>query len=216
MKQAESLDSFGKDSLSPRKAITLLLEFVPLLVFFLAHRMSGSFTQKLPFLNPEMPPLFVATIFLMGVTTLTVPLLFFLTRRLPLMPLITALLVGIFGALTLFFQNDLFIKLKPTIVNLLLGGVLLGGLAFGKSLLTPLLGTVLSLDPEGWNKLTLRWALFFFFLAGLNMLISQFFSTAFWVTFKVFGILPLTLLFAAFQMPLMMRHSKGKAKSEST
>ena len=112
------------------------------------------------------------------------------------MPLVTAVIVLVFGGLTLVLQDETFIKLKPTIIYVLFGGVLLGGLAFRKPLLGMVFDSVFHLTDEGWRKLTLRWALFFFALAVLNEIVWRTQSTDFWVSFKVFGVLPLTFLFA--------------------
>ncbi len=129
------------------------------------------------------------------------------------MPLVSGIVVFVFGALTLFLQNDTFIKMKPTIVNALFGAMLLGGLAFGKSLLGYVFDSAFRLDAEGWRKLTLRWGLFFFFLAVVNEVVWRSFSTDTWVAFKVWGIMPITILFTMSQMPLIMRHSlEGKGE----
>ena len=122
------------------------------------------------------------------------------------MPLVSAGVVLVFGGLTLWLHDETFIKLKPTIVNTLFGIVLLGGLWFGKPLLSIVLDSVLNLTEEGWRKLTFRWALFFFVLAGLNEIVWRTQSNDFWVNFKVFGIMPLTLAFALAQTPLIMRY----------
>ena len=128
-------------------------------------------------------------------------------KRYPVLPLVTAVFVLVFGGLTLALQDDVFIKLKPTVVNALFGAILLGGLALGRSLLKPLLGTAIDLDAAGWRALTLRWGLFFFALAALNEIVWRSVSTDAWVTFKVFGIMPLTIVFALSQTPLIARHT---------
>jgi intracellular septation protein len=120
---------------------------------------------------------------------------------------VSGVVVFIFGALTLWLHDDVFIKMKPTIVNTLFGGVLLGGLFFGRSLLGYVFDSAFHLDAEGWKKLTFRWGLFFLFLAVVNEVVWRSFSTDAWVTFKVWGIMPITLLFTLSQMPLIMRHS---------
>jgi intracellular septation protein len=129
-----------------------------------------------------------------------------MTRHLAIMPLITGIVVLVMGGLTLWLQDDTFIKVKPTIVNTFFGAVLLIGLAFGRSLLAYVFDAAFALDAEGWRKLTLRWGLFFFVLAALNEIVWRTQSTDFWVAFKVWGIMPITMIFAMAQLPLMQRH----------
>ena len=143
----------------------------------------------------------------MGAMVISLLLSWLIFKRVAVMPLVTGVVVLIFGGLTLWLQDDTFIKLKPTIVNTLFGAILLGGLAFGRSLLGYVFDSVFHLDDEGWRKLTFRWAIFFLFLAILNEIIWRNFSTDFWVSFKVFGIMPITLAFTLSQMPMIMRHS---------
>ena len=114
--------------------------------------------------------------------------------------------VLVFGGLTVALNDELFIKLKPTIVNTLFGVILLGGLAMGRPLLRPLLGAVFALNETGWRKLSFRWALFFFALAIVNEIVWRNVTTDMWVNFKVFGIMPLTVLFSLAQMPLIARY----------
>ena len=135
-----------------------------------------------------------------------------LTRHLPIMPVVTAIIVLVFGGLTLILHNDLFIKIKPTIIYALFGGVLLGGLIFGKSFLGIVFDSLFHLTEEGWRRLTLRWALFFFALAVLNEIIWRNTSTDMWVDFKVFGVLPLTLVFGALQYPLLKKYAAEPAE----
>jgi len=137
-----------------------------------------------------------------------------LTRHLPIMPVVTAIIVLVFGGLTLILHNDLFIKIKPTIIYALFGGVLLGGLFFGKSLLGTVLDSMFQLTEEGWRKLTLRWALFFFALAVLNEIVWRSTSTNVWVEFKVFGVMPLTFLFGALQYPLLQKYAAAPAPAK--
>ncbi len=151
--------------------------------------------------------LWVATGVLMAAVLVVLALSYHWERRIPLMPLVTAVVVLIFGGLTLVLRDEAFIKMKPTIVNGLFAFALFLGLAFGKALLKPLFNPVFQLDDSGWKKLSLRWALFFVFLALVNEVVWRSFSTDFWVNFKVFGNLPLTLLFAVSQVPLIQRHS---------
>ncbi len=199
--------------------LKLVLEMGPLGVFFLANSRPQLFV---PILSAIFPPqlfegkeggIFTATAVFMVATLTALAVNYALVRRLPIMPLVSGVVVVVFGGLTLFLHDDLFIKLKPTIVNTLFGSVLLGGLYFGKSLLTYVLDAVFDLTPEGWRILTLRWGLFFFFLALLNEVIWRNFSTDFWVSFKVFGVMPITFIFAAAQVPLLTRYD-AKADGE--
>ena len=130
-----------------------------------------------------------------------------LTRHIAIMPVVTAVIVLVFGGLTLVLHDELFIKLKPTIIYLLFGGTLLGGLAFGKPLLGVVFDQMFHLTDEGWRKLTWRWALFFLALAVLNEIVWRTQTTDFWVSFKLFGVVPLTFLFGALQVPLINKYS---------
>jgi len=203
--------SAEKAQLNP--ALKLALDIGPLLLFFLANSRPALF---LPLVGPLLPArvtsgehigIFVATAVFMITVVIALVISYALTRHLPVMPVITAAIVLVFGSLTLVLQDEQFIKLKPTIIYLLFGGVLLGGLAFGKPLLGTVFDSVFHLKEEGWRKLTLRWALFFFALAVLNEIIWRTQTTDFWVSFKVFGVLPLTFLFAALQFPLMSKYA---------
>jgi intracellular septation protein len=169
----------------------ILVEWGPLIAFFIANAKAG---------------IFVATGVFMAATTIALAVSWTLTRKLAMVPLIGAVFVAVFGGLTLWLQNDTFIKVKVTLVNALFGTILLSGLYFGKPFLKLVLGDALKMDDAGWRILTLRWGLFFFVVAGLNEIIWRTVGTDLWVNFKVFGILPLTLLFALSQVPLMNRH----------
>ena len=172
--------------------LKLALELGPLGVFFFANTKFG---------------IFAATGAFMVAITVALVASWLLTRRLAIMPLVTGIVVLVFGGLTLALQDEVFIKMKPTIVNTLFGGVLIGGLFFGKSLLGYVFDSVFQLTDEGWRKLTVRWGLFFFVLAIINEVVWRNFSTDFWVSFKVFGMMPLTIIFTLTQMPLIQRHS---------
>jgi intracellular septation protein len=137
-----------------------------------------------------------------------------MTRQWPIMPVVTAIVVVVFGGLTLALHDETFIKLKPTIIYVLFGGTLLGGYIFDKSFLAIVLDSVFHLTEEGWRKLTLRWALFFFALAILNEVIWRTQSTDFWVNFKLYGFFPLTVVFAAMQYPLTIRYAAEPAPAE--
>jgi intracellular septation protein len=172
-------------------AIKLVLELGPLVVFFVANARWNIFVGTAAFM--------VAVLVAFAVSYL-------LTRRVPLMALISAVVVVVFGSLTLVLHDALFIKLKPTIIYVLFGTILLGGLAAGKPLLAIVFDQMLNLTQEGWRKLTLRWGLFFFAMAALNEVVWRTQSTDTWVTFKAFGVLPLTFLFAALQYRILMRY----------
>jgi len=174
----------------------LALELGPLVVFFIANARSNLFT---------------ATALFMAATVISLVASWLLTRRLPIMPLVSGAVVLVFGGLTLALQDELFIKLKPTIVNLLFAGALFGGIAFGKPLLEVVFDQAFDLTHEGWMKLSLRWAWFFVFLAAVNEIVWRTQTTDFWVAFKVWGIMPLTMIFAMAQAPLLQRYSAGAA-----
>ena len=176
--------------------LKLALEMGPLAVFFFANYKYG---------------IRIATGALMAGVLVALVLSYTLRGRVPVMPLVTAAAVLIFGGLTFYFDDDLFIKLKPTIVNALFGTILLGGLALGKPLLPLAFDSMLHLDDAGWRKLTFRWGLFFFALAALNEVVWRTQTSDFWVSFKVFGTMPLTLLFTFLQVPLIMRHEVKQA-----
>lgn len=127
-------------------------------------------------------------------------------KRIAPMPLVSGVIVMVFGGLTLILQDETFIKLKPTIVNMIFATVLLGGLAFGQLFLKFLMEEAYHLPDHAWRVLTYRWAGFFIFLAVLNEVIWRSTSTDFWVTFKVWGVMPITILFALAQTPFVMKH----------
>ena len=187
--------------------LKLILELGPLLVFFFANARGEWLIERVPVFAALGGPIFVATALFMIATAVALTTSWLILRTLPIMPLVSGVVVFVFGALTLWLHDDVFIKMKPTIVNTLFGGVLLGGLFFGKSLLGYVFDSAFHLDAEGWKKLTLRWGLFFLFLAVVNEVVWRSFPTDTWVAFKVWGIMPLTLVFTLSQMPLIMRHS---------
>jgi intracellular septation protein len=202
--------------------LKLALDLGPLLLFFFANSKPALFE---PWLAPLIPAavqtgqrsgIFVATAVFMVAIVAALVVSYLLTRRLPVMAMVSAVVVVVFGGATLILQNETFIKLKPTIIYLLFAGTLLGGMIFRKPLLATVFDQVFHLTEEGWRKLTIRWALFFLALAVLNEIVWRTQSTDTWVTFKVFGVMPLTFIFAAFQYPLLMRHDanpKDEAKS---
>jgi intracellular septation protein len=198
----------GKPEINP--LLKLALELGPLIVFFFANARGAWMAERIPALASLGGPLFVATLSFMIATALSLIVSYALTRTLPIMPMVSGVVVLVFGTLTLWLKDETFIKMKPTIVNALFGAVLLGGLYFGKSLLGYVFDSAFRLDAEGWRKLTLRWGLFFLFLAVLNEVVWRNFSTDFWIAFKVWGTMPITLAFTMSQMPLIMRHGAEK------
>ena len=202
--------------------LKLALDLGPLLLFFFANAKPALFE---PWLAPIIPEavqtgeragIFVATAVFMVAIVVALLVSYGLTRRLPMMALVSAVVVVVFGGATLVFQNETFIKLKPTIIYLLFTATLFGGLIFRKPLLAMVFDQVFHLTEEGWRKLTIRWALFFLALAVLNEIVWRTQSTDTWVSFKVFGVVPLTFIFAALQYPLLTKHDatpKDQAKS---
>ena len=170
----------------------LVFEISPLIVFFVCNARYG---------------IFPATGAFMIVTAVSVSAMWILERRLPVMPLVSGLFVLTFGGLTLALQDETFIKLKPTIVNLLFAVILGVGLIMKTSLLQKLFGSVMTLTDEGWRLLTTRWIFFFVVLACLNELVWRTQTTEVWIQFKLFGIIPLTLIFSMAQLPLINRHT---------
>lgn len=195
----------------PNPLLKLALELGPLGVFFFANARGAWLVEKIPALgtiagsDPDNAGLFVATALFIIATLISLAVSLAVMRRLPVMPFVTCIVVVVFGGLTLWLQDATFIKMKPTIINGLFGAVLLGGLFFGKSLIGYVFDSVFQLTDEGWRKLTLRWGLFFIFLAILNEVVWRSVSTDAWVSFKVFGVMPLTLLFTFTQVPLLLR-----------
>ncbi len=197
--------------------LKLVLELGPLLVFFFGNLRGDWLVQHFPQLAALGGPLFVATGLFMAATLISLIVSKVMLGHLPLMPFVSGIVVLIFGALGIYLQNETFIKMKPTIVNALFGVALLGGLAFGKSLLGYVFNAAFQLDAEGWRKLTLRWGIFFFVLAVLNEVVWRGSNWLYlpdtkaadnlWVNFKVWGTMPLTILFTLSQMPLIMKHT---------
>jgi intracellular septation protein len=212
---AKPTDPTNPTPASPRSSkalIKTLLELGPLVLFFAANARPEWFKPLLQWSgltgmdDVVQTPLFMATAVFMVAMLVSLVLSWVLMRHIAVMPLVSGIIVLIFGGLTLYLRDETFIKLKPTIVNVLFGSVLLGGLLFGRSFLRITLESVLSLDEEGWRKLTFRWGVFFFVLAGLNELVWRTQSTDTWINFKVFCIMPLTMTFAILQTPLLSRH----------
>ncbi len=176
---------------SQHPVVRLVVELGPLLIFFFANARWG---------------IFAGTGAFMAAILVSFSVSLWMERRVPVMPLVTAVIVLVFGGLTLFLQDETFIKLKPTILYSLFAAILAFGLATGRNFLQIVLGSVLQVDARGWRILTVRWALFFVAMAVVNELVWRSFSTDTWVSFKLFGFLPLTFAFSLAQVPLLNRH----------
>jgi intracellular septation protein len=177
-----------------RRLYATLLEIGPLVLFFIAN---GRWD------------IFIGTAVFMVATAIAVPCYRWLEGRWPVMPLVGGFFILVFGGLTLWLQDESFIKMKPTIVNCLFGAILLGGLALGRPLLKPVFGAAFRLTDTGWRVLTIRWCAFFFVLALINEVFWRAFSTDTWIASKMFVSFPLTLVFAFLQVPLLRRHWDG-------
>ena len=187
--------STAKPQLNP--LLKIALDLGPLVLFFFANSRYG---------------IFVATATFMIAVVAALAASYAMTRQLPIMPVVTAIIVVVFGGLTLVLHDATFIKIKPTIIYAMFGLVLLGGLIFNKPLLGVVFDSLFHLSDEGWRKLTLRWAIFFLGLAVLNEIVWRNVSTDLWVDFKVFGVLPLTFVFGALQYPLLKKHTVEPAE----
>ena len=161
----------------------------------------------------ERAGIFVATAVFMAAIVVALAISYALTRRVPVMAVVSAFVVVVFGGLTLFLQDELFIKLKPTIIYVLFAAVLFVGLIFNKPFLAIVFDQMFHLTDEGWRKLTVRWATFFLVLAVLNEIVWRTQSTDTWVAFKVFGVLPLTFVFAALQYPVLVKYDATPKKT---
>lgn len=197
-------DAAVKPKINP--VLKLALELGPLVIFFFVNAKGAFLIESFGIGDLFPQPIFLATAVFMVVMLASIAISWIVSRHLAIMPLITGIVVLVMGGLTLWLQDDTFIKVKPTIVNVFFGAVLLIGLAFGRSLLAYVFDAAFALDNVGWRKLTLRWGFFFFFLAALNEFVWRTQSTDFWVAFKVWGTMPLTMIFALAQLPLMQRH----------
>lgn len=181
-----------KDSISK-----FLSDFLPLIVFLVVYKTSD-----------DSNPIILATLWMIIVTFFGLVVTYILTKRIAKMPLVAALMLGIFGGLTVFSGDDYFIKIKPTLINCLFASVLFFGYFTKRPLISYLFGGELKLKENAWHSLSLRWGCFFLFLAILNEIVWRNFSMDFWVNFKVFGILPITLVFMVTQMPFIIKNIK--------
>ena len=179
------------DKTRPHPLFKLATELGPLMIFFIANAKFN---------------LFVATGAFMVAVIAAMIASYAVTRHVPMMAIVTAVVVIVFGTLTLVLHDETFIKVKPTIVYTLFAAILGGGLLFGRSFIAVMFDQMFNLTPQGWRILTLRWSLWFLAMAVLNEIIWRTQSTDVWVTFKAFGMVPLTMLFAVTQMSLIKRH----------
>ena len=180
-----------------KSLLKFITDFGPLLIFFTIYYKSGND------LKAAIPPLIISTV-------IAVFVMYLIEKKIPYVPLIGGIIVSFFGGLTLYFNNPIFLYVKPTIVNIIFAGVLIfGKIFFNKNFLKVFFKTAFQLDEIGWNKLNFRWAYFFIFLAILNEIVWRTFAPEkefIWVNFKVWGILPLTFIFTALQLPLITKH----------
>src|SRR2546421_297087 len=189
------------DKTTPHPLFKLATELGPLIVFFTANAKFN---------------LFVATSAFMVAVVAAMIVSYVVTRHVPMMALVTGIIVLVFGTLTLVLHDETFIKVKPTIIYGLFAAVLGGGLLFGRSFIAVMFDQMFNLTPQGWRILTLRWALFFAGMAVLNEIVWRTQSTDVWVNFKVFGVTPLTMIFAIAQMPLTKRYHVEPASLEAS
>ncbi len=177
-----------------RSVIKLLTDFGPLLIFFVIY---FNYDQNLML---AIPPFIIATLIALAVV-------YFSEKKIPMMPLMSGIIITLFGGLTLYFDNKIFFYMKPTIINLLFAGVLFFGKYFTrKPLLKIVFQNALNLESEGWKKLNYHWICFFIFVAVLNEIVWRTQSEAFWVHFKVWGLIPISFLFIASQVPLIKKY----------
>ena len=177
-----------------KSLLKFMTDFGPLLIFFTVYYKSGNN------LSVAIPPLIAATL-------VAVILMYFIERKIPYVPLIGGMVISLFGGLTLYFDNPVFLYMKPTIINLIFACLLLTGkFFFQKNFLKIFFKAAFQLNEIGWDKLNNRWAFFFIFLAILNELVWRSQSEIMWVNFKVWGILPLTFIFTALQLPLINKY----------
>lgn len=189
--------------------VRMAIELGPLVVFFLLNSRADAI-----FGNAEEQNIFYATGGFMAATAVSLAYSYVKFRKIPTMPLVTGVFVMVFGTLTIWLQDDQFIKVKPTIVNALFASALLGAAAMGKPIMKQLFDGAFNLTDKGWMVLTVRWGLFFVLLGVVNEVVWRNFSTDFWVSFKLFGIMPLTMIFGIAQIPVLTKHAP-KAEREA-
>ena len=181
-----------------RPMIKFIADFGPILIFFIVY-LSNDYDLKL-----AIPPFII-------VTFIALTVIYFLEKKIAMVPLTSGVLIGLFGGLTLFFDNKVFFYMKPTIINLLFAGVLfLGQYVTKKNLLKIFFQNKLFLKNDGWKKLNYCWIYFFLFVATLNEIVWRTQSELFWVNFKVWGLLPITILFTATTIPVIKKYKLNK------
>ncbi len=177
-----------------KSLIKFVTDFGPLLVFFLFYYKSGKD------LRVAIPPFIVATI-------ISLLIVWILEKKIPMVPLLSGILITFFGGLTIYFNNPIFIYIKPTIINVLFGlALLLGKFFTDEPILKKILGKAIPLTDQGWKILNTRWMFFFFALAMINEIVWRTQTEEFWVNFKVWGMMPITFIFTAFQINLINKH----------
>ena len=178
--------------------LKFITDFGPLLVFFFFYYNGGKN------LTVAIPPFILATI-------ISIAIVWFFEKKIPFVPLIGGILITFFGGLTIYFDNPIFIYIKPTIINILFGLALLFGKYFSNEpILKKMLGKSILLKDEGWNILSRRWTFFFFSIAILNEIVWRTQPEEFWVNFKVWGLLPITFIFTAFQVSLIIKYKTNE------
>jgi intracellular septation protein len=192
IQQIKKMSNKKHDSL-----MKFLYDYLPLIVFFLCYKFSKA---------PE--PLISATIYMVLTTIIALAISYFVTGTIPKVALFSGLILAVFGGLTILLKDEIFIKIKPTIINLIFAVILFYGYFSKKPFLSHLFGDQIKMRPSAWLTLSMRWACFFVFLAILNEIIWRSFSTDFWVQFKVFGMTPISLLFTISQIPFMVKEMK--------
>jgi intracellular septation protein len=182
------------------QGLKMALDFAPLVAFFIAYKLGG---------------VYWATSIIIALTILSLIIGYVVTGKIAKFPLFSGILITVMGGLTLYLQNDMFVKMKPTAANLIFASILGGGLLTNRMFLKDLLGSAMVLPETAWRNLTWRWVLFFLVLAGLNEYVWRTMSEATWVNFKVFGLMGLTLLFALANAPFMAKHMQQENPNPS-
>ncbi len=177
-----------------KSLLKFITDFGPLLIFFTVYYKSGNN------LSIAIPPLIIATL-------IAVLISYIVEKKIPYLPLVGGIIISIFGGLTLYFNNPVFLYMKPTIINIIFAIALIFGKVFlNKNFLKFFFNNAIQMNEIGWDKLNYRWIIFFIFLALLNELVWRTQTEIIWVNFKVWGILPLTFVFTAFQIPLINKY----------